>query len=98
MAANLLTEVVNELSSGSPANLVAAVRRLLHASELLGWDDAAVWWKNELNGWSDTDAPDYRHTNASIDFRSPLVEMYASMGTAARPSLAATIQTVPLTH
>jgi hypothetical protein len=97
-ATALITEVSNELSSGTSPNLVAIVRKLLRASELLGWEDAAQWWRNELNGCQNSDVPNHRYTNASVDFRTPMMEMYATAGGAVRPSSRATIRTEPLCH
>jgi hypothetical protein len=98
VASHLLTEVANELSSGAPVNLVAAVRKLLRASELLGWDDATGWWRNELSGCNTSSAPSHSYTSATIDYRSPLQEIYSSIAGASRSTSRATTRTEPLCH
>ena len=70
VATALATEVAGELSSGAPSNLVAVVRKLLRASELLGWEDAAAWWRSELAGCQGVQAPNHRVTNAYVEFRN----------------------------
>src|SRR5215217_4878697 len=98
IAAGLMTEVANELSSGGSINLVAIVRKLLRASELLGWDDAATRWRSELSGCQNSEAPSHRYTNASVDFQTSMMQMYSASGGSARPSSRATTRSEPLCH
>src|SRR4051812_21368926 len=80
VATALITEVAGELSSGVPTNLVTVVRKLLRASELLGWEDAATWWRSELVGCQGVQVPNHRVTNAHVEFRTPLLDIYGAAG------------------
>ncbi len=97
VATALATEVAGELSSGAPSNLVAVVRKLLRASELLGWEDAAAWWRSELAGCQGVQAPNDRVTNAYVEFRTSLLELYGAAGLQ-RPTSSAAIRAEPLCH
>jgi hypothetical protein len=50
----------------------------MRASELLGWQDAATWFRVEINGCSYDSAPSHRLVNATLEYRDSLGEFYAS--------------------
>jgi hypothetical protein len=99
IASELVTEVAKELASGSPTNLVALVRKLYYASDLLGWEGAANWFRTELDGCQDANAPQHRFTNATVEYLSPLAEMYTAMSSGTHPpTRSATTRVKPLCH
>ena len=75
-----MREVVQELSAGRAGDLVVVVRKLLRASELLGWVAAAKWFRDELVGFTPESAPHHRIAACTVTWTSDSLDAWASSG------------------
>ncbi len=69
LAAEIIGEVVSDLSKGSSRDLLSVVRRLARAAELLGWEEDVTWLNSELNGYPGDSAPNYRQVTYIVGWQ-----------------------------
>lgn len=96
VATDLITEVIGDLSAGSSHDLLAVVRKLLRASELLGWQQSAEWFRAEIDGCRYETPPQHRYANARLEYRDQLTEFYLAQPGFPRGSLGGVSDIRPL--
>ncbi|HUF53473.1 MAG TPA: hypothetical protein VMR52_06840 [Dehalococcoidia bacterium] len=65
-ASTLLRDIVSRLADGT-GDVVFAARTSFHAASILGWNDAAAWFRRELAGYGPDEAvPAHRHVVATV--------------------------------
>ena len=69
-ATSIFSDVIAEITQGD-ANLLAVMRRCLHACRLLGWDTQAAWFAQEIQGYSEqAELPPYRIVQGTERWRT----------------------------
>jgi len=95
LAADLVSDVAHS-TSNETVDLMSVMRKLLRASEFLEWKDSASWFRAEIEEFSYQNAPRHRYTNAIVEYKDPMMEMYSTLPNFPRRSSQSTIVQKPL--